>query len=108
MKLSQHQEGLNVEIPNRINALDPDYDQKQATRVNKMTSERKMPKLIFKHNKLMDRYSADNKDNGDHYVIVPLSNGTIQTFLNGELVDDRSKSVREAKRNVNEYLEYEQ
>ena len=64
-----------------------------------------MAALRFKYNELMDRYSADNKATGDHYVIVKKHNGTVQTFLNGELVDDRSKTVRDAKRNVNDYLE---
>ena len=62
-------------------------------------------KLRFKYNELMDRYSADNKANGDHYVIVKKFNGEVHTFLNGELVDDRSTSIKDAKRNVNEYLE---
>ena len=67
-----------------------------------------MAALRFKYNDLMDRYSADNKATGDHYVIAQKINGTVQTFLNGELVDDRSKSVREAKRNVKEYLELDE
>jgi hypothetical protein len=51
----------------------------------------------------MDRYSATTT-RGGKYVIVPLSTGEIRTYLDGVLVDDRASTVKEAKRNVNDYL----
>ena len=64
--------------------------------------------IRFKYNKLTNRWAGDDKSNGDHYVIVEKLNGVVQTFQNGELVDDRSSSIRDAKRNINEYLEVAQ
>jgi hypothetical protein len=63
-----------------------------------------MTKLRFKYNALMDRYSATSKATGDKYVIVPKINGQIYTYLNEDLIDDRARTVKEAKRNANEYL----
>ena len=62
-----------------------------------------MSNLRFKYDSLMDRYSATTT-RGGKYVIVPLSTGEIRTYLDGVLVDDRASTVKEAKRNVNDYL----
>ena len=61
--------------------------------------------LRFKYDELMDRYSATNKTTGDHYVIVKRTSGAVYTYLNGELVDNRAKTVKEAKQNVCQYME---
>ena len=63
-----------------------------------------MSKLRFKYNAFMDNYSATAKASGDKYVIVPKISGQIYTYLNGDLVDDRACTVKEAKRNANDYL----
>ena len=58
--------------------------------------------ITFKYDSFMDRYSATEKATGNKYLIAPKISGQIHTYCNGELVDDRARSVREAKRNVKE------
>ena len=63
-----------------------------------------MAAIRFKHDKLTDKYFGVDPE-GNKICIYKNVHGVVQTFENSVLVDDRSKSIKEAKQNINEYWE---